>query len=155
MSKLYLSGLTMAASLAIAGFANAPKQVQAQSCTPLAAVGASTSEVEKVVSPPGTGITEDNWHTDFTVPEGSSYSFYTVVVTPMNGGDYDIALNLKYPNDSVDRAYSVGAYPLTEGSPLTIDAEPRLTTDPYQVNVQVGGVPALGNRYTVAAYGCV
>jgi hypothetical protein len=155
MNKLYLSGLAVLGGVAIAGLASTPETATAQACTALMPVGASTTEVEKTVSPPGTGITRDNWNTDFVIPDNASYSSYTAVITPINGGQYDIVLNLKYPDDSSDQAYSASGQTLTEGLPFVLNAEPRLVSDPYQVNVQVGGVLAVGNRYTVAAYGCL
>lgn len=155
MNRLYLSGLTLATGLAIASFAPPIKEAQAQSCTPLTAVGSSSTEIEKTVSPPGTGVTQDNWNTDFIVPTDTSYSSYRVVVNSMSNGEYDIELNLKYPDDTADEAYSAFSYSLNEEEMITLSAEPRPTEDPYQVNIQVGGVLALGDTYTVAAYGCV
>lgn len=154
MNKLYLGGLTLVAGMAIASFAAPLQEAQAQTCTPLTAVGSTSTEIEKTVSPPGTGVTQDNWNTDFVVPTDTSYSSYRVIVNPMSDGEFDIELYLKYPDDTADEEYSTTAYSLGADEIITLSAEPRLTEDPYQVNVQVGGILALGDTYTVAAYGC-
>lgn len=132
------------------------QRAAAQACSPLNVVGATGGEtrVEKKVSPPATGVTESNWNTDFAIGNDPPYSYYLAVVTPSNDGNYAIQLNLKYPDETADRIFDESAYTLTQGQPLQIEARPRPGVNPYQVNLQVGGVTALGNTYSVAAYGC-
>jgi len=43
---------------------------------------------------------------------------------------------------------------LAEGKPYTIQGASRNSATPYQVNVSVGGVRAIGNSYTVSMLGC-
>jgi hypothetical protein len=40
------------------------------------------------------------------------------------------------------------------GQPLEIIATPRQNQIPYQVNVLVGGLEAIGNSYKVSVKGC-
>ncbi|MBM0743625.1 hypothetical protein JOY44_18730 [Phormidium sp. CLA17] len=125
----------------------------AQSCTALAVVDGKGTQAQKSVSPPGTGITRNNWSTDFVVPSSQSFRRYVVRIVPKNGGEYDIAMFLKYNNDTADKAF-VRTLKLPEGKPYNIQGPARPNATPYQVNASVGGLRAIGNTYTVSALGC-
>jgi hypothetical protein len=140
---------TMGATL-LTGF---PIQAQGQTCTPLQVVDGKGTRVEKSVSPPGTGVVRDNWNTDFVVPEGSQFNRYVAQITPINGGEYRLFMALKYNNDTSDTVYD-RVQQLSETNLCTISGRPRNRSGPYQVNVAVGGLRALGNRYAVSVLGC-
>lgn len=132
-------------------FTNIP--AKAQSCTALPVVDGSSTLVQKSVSPPGTGITRSNWSTDFVVPSSQSFRRYVARIMPKNGGEYDLAMSLKYNNDTADNAFT-RTIKLPEGKPYNIQGAARRSATPYQVNVSVGGLRAIGNTYTVSALGC-
>lgn len=125
----------------------------AESCTPLEVVeGEGATEVSKTVTLPGLLFIDSNWDTDFAAD--GSYSYFVANVVSESGNPYDIDVFLKYPDESYDAAYSVRDISLTPGEPLTITAESRLRSDPYQVNLRVGGLNAEGNTYTASVSGC-
>jgi hypothetical protein len=126
----------------------------AQVCTPLRAIGANGTQVQKKVSVPGAGvIARNNWNTDFAIPSGGAYRYYVATINPRNGGTYTVQMALKYPNDTADKVYDQ-KLELPQGRPLNITGSSRIAGKPYQVNVSVGGVEAVGSTYTVAASGC-
>ncbi|HIK18900.1 MAG TPA: hypothetical protein IGS53_26950 [Leptolyngbyaceae cyanobacterium M33_DOE_097] len=125
----------------------------AQTCTPLQAIGDNTTTVEKSVSPPGTGITRDNWNTDFVVPSDRSFRRYVATIFPLNGGEYNVQMNLKYNNETADTVYNQVAE-LPERQPFSVTGASRPNANPYQVNLQVGGVPVIGNAYRVSVSAC-
>jgi hypothetical protein len=125
----------------------------AQTCTALPVVDGSGTLVQKSVSPPSTGITRNNWSTDFVVPSSQSFRRYVTRIVPKNGGEYDVAMSLKYNNDTADKAFT-RTIKLAEGKSYTIQGSARRSATPYQVNVSVGGLRAIGNTYTVSTLGC-
>ena len=125
----------------------------AQTCTALTVVDGKGTQVQKSVSPPGTGITRNNWSTDFVVPSSQSFRRYVARIVPKNGGEYDLAMSLKYNNDTADKAF-IRTLKLAEGKPYNIQGAARSSATPYQVNVNVGGIRAVGNSYTVSMLGC-
>ena len=125
----------------------------AQTCTALTVVDGKGTQVQKSVSPPGTGITRNNWSTDFVVPSSQSFRRYVARIVPKNGGEYDLAMSLKYNNDTADKAF-IRTLKLAEGKPYNIQGAARSSATPYQVNVNVGGMRAVGNSYTVSMLGC-
>ncbi|MBW4620165.1 MAG: hypothetical protein KME17_12535 [Cyanosarcina radialis HA8281-LM2] len=126
---------------------------QAQSCAALPVVGGSGTEVQKSVSPPSTGITKSNWNTDFAVPSNRSFRRYVARIVPQNGGEYEVRVSLKYNNDTADNAFN-RTIELAENKPYDIQGAARANATPYQVNIEVGGLKALGNTYTISAFGC-
>lgn len=136
--------------MATVGLENSAK---AQTCTPLAVVeGNGETEVTKTVTLPGLFFIESNWDTDFAVEE--SYDYFVTTVTSLGGNPYDIDVFFKYPDESFDSAYGIRDISLAEDEPLVITSESRIGTDPYQVNLRVGGLDAEGNTYTASVSGC-
>lgn len=150
--KYFGIGLTTATLLGMTLPLQAP--ATAQMCVPLPVVGASGTTVNKSVSAPSTGVTGSNWNTDFVVRSNTSFRRYIATVTPKNGGTYDLQMNLKYNNDTADQVYNQGSVALAERQPFRFSGVPRQGSNPYQVNVLVGGVSALGNSYTLSVVGC-
>ncbi len=126
----------------------------AQTCQSLEDVGSGETEVTKTVSTFGLLFIRSNWHTDFAVPGGTDFSYFVATILPIEGDTYDIDVNLKYSDNSIDQAYTVNNAVLTEGEPLRIRAASRSGDDPFQINVRVGGTQAEGNKYTVSVVGC-
>jgi hypothetical protein len=124
----------------------------AQTCEPLPVLGSTSTEVNKTVSPPGLLLVNTNWNTDF-VADGS-YDYFLVNFTSESGETYDVDVNLKYPDDSVDSAYSIREGTFPEGETVVIEASSRVASDPYQVNLRVGGIYAEGNTYSASVSGC-
>ncbi len=149
LKTIAIAGITSLVSVAV--LTSVP--AKAQTCTALPIVDGKGTLVEKSVSPPGTGITRNNWSTDFVVPSSQSFRRYVARIVPKNGGEYDLAMSLKYNNDTADKAF-IRTLNLAEGKPYTIQGASRNSATPYQVNVSVGGVRAIGNSYTVSMLGC-
>ena len=126
----------------------------AQTCTPLTVAESTLTEVEKTVSPIGFLVTDTNWNTDFVVPSGATFSHYVATITALEGTTYDIDVNLKYSDNTVDQAYGVSETVLPVGEPRPIQVTPRVGDQPYQVNLRVGGLVAADNVYTASVAGC-
>lgn len=134
------------------------------SCEALPLVGGQGSEVTKEISPPSLNIplpgpasvgTRNNWHTDWYIPNGRTYQSYMVIFMPHTNREYDVAMYLKYPDNTNQRFYRKQRVDFKANEPITVEVSPeRLDLAPYQVNTNIGGVQAVGARYTVAAAGC-
>lgn len=149
-----LTILIALSAVGIAGtVASISSPVQAQTCSALSAVDGKGTQIQKSVSPPGTGVTRDNWNTDFVVPSNRSFRRYVARIVPENGGEYRVLMALKY-NNSTSNVLFDRTVQLPERRVYNVQGAPRANTTPYQVNVAVGGVRAIGNTYTVSAFGC-
>lgn len=127
--------------------------VEARKCRPLEVVGGSGTVVEKKITPGGTLLTNDNWNTDFAVQSGANFNLYIATITPKDNANYAIKLFLKYSNNTLDKFYDQTT-PLKKGKPLVITGEPRSRESPYQINVLVGGIEAIGTEYALTVSGC-
>jgi hypothetical protein len=124
-----------------------------QTCIPLEVVDGNGSQVQKRVSLPGALTSRSNWNTDFGIPGNQSFQRYIVTIKPLNQAKYQVQMFLKYSNGTADKFYDQSVT-LPVGQEFSIEGVPRLNTFPYQVNVSVGGLSALGNTYKVFAMGC-
>jgi hypothetical protein len=131
-------------------------------CELLPLVGGEGSEVSKEISPLSLNLplpvgrigTQNNWHTDWYIP-AEGYQTYQVTVMPRDNREYDIAMYLKYPDDTDQQFYREQRINLTANEPITIEVTPeRSDLLPYQINTNIGGVQAVGASYTVVAAGC-
>lgn len=144
----FIAGVAGAVALATTSPASA------QSCAALNLVGAPGTQVEKTVSVPGASVlVRNNWHTDFAIPADRSYNAFVGTVTPKNSGIYSVQMALKYPNETADTVFNE-KLELKEGQPFRIRGTARRNAQPYQVNLVVGGVEAVGNSYVAAAAAC-
>ena len=139
--------------LSTAAFAALCQPARAQSCTPLSVVGSTETEITKTVSLPGLLFINSNWDTDFEISR--PYNYFVVTFESLGGNPYDIDVFLKYPDDSFDASYSVRERSIPANEPFTITAESRVSSDPYQVNLRVGGITSEGNTYTASVSGCI
>jgi hypothetical protein len=142
--------ITTALGWAVLGY---DTPVRSQTCYPLRVVGGQSTQIQKKVSAPGTVLVRSNWNTDFVVPSEQVFNRFVVTVVPKNGGEYKLQMSLKYNNDTADQVYNQTAK-LPEGRPFNMAGPKRNNATPYQVNVSVGGLAAVGNSYTVSAVGC-
>lgn len=69
--------------------------------------------------------------------------------------EYGIAANLKYPDQTADNFFDNKAVTPAMGQPLRLAASSRTDMQPYQVNVSIGGVKAIGTSYTISVLGCL
>ncbi|WP_421654749.1 hypothetical protein [Leptothermofonsia sp. ETS-13] len=127
--------------------------VRAQTCTPLKVVGGTGTQIQKTVSPPGAEIVRNNWNTDFAVPSTASFRRYIATILPKNGGEYTVQVSLKYNDNSADKVFDQ-TLKLPQNRSYRITGSPRLNANPYQVNLFVGGLSAVGNSYTASVVGC-
>jgi hypothetical protein len=127
---------------------------QAETCAALNVIGGTGTEVKKTVSPVSTLVSNNNWNTDFAIPSGSTFNRYVATIVPENNANYDVKLILKYSDNSSSGAYRKDNVAVKVGQPLRLVGTPRANSDPFQVNVFVGGINAIGNTYTVSVLGC-
>ena len=127
----------------------------AEICEPLNVIGAYGISVKKTVSPFSTLITNNNWNTDFAVPSDRSYNRYVGTIVPENNANYVVEFNLKYSDNSFSGAYKKDNVTVTVGQPLYLIGVPQSRLNPFQVNVVIGGLNAIGNTYTVSVNGCI
>lgn len=141
-------------AIASAALSLAATPARAETCTPLPVVDGRGTQVSKTVSPPGTFLTDNNWNTDFVVPQGSYYSRYVAEVTPKGAGDFSMKMFLKYRNDTADRVYDRSAVTLDRSETAYLDGTARQGSQPYQVNLLIGGIEATGESYSATVLGC-
>jgi hypothetical protein len=136
--------------------AQAQTQTEIEPCIPLTVVGApSQTEVSKKVSIPSFLVNNTNWNTDFAVPSQASYRRFVVTITPTVGTTYDLAVNLKYNDDTVDGVYQENNATLPLNEPFMIEVPTRTDQTPYQVNILVGGANAVDHEYQASVMGCI
>lgn len=128
-------------------------QTSAETCVPLQIVGGNGTQIQKRVSLPGTFTSRSNWNTDFVVPGDQAFRRYVATIEPLNRAKYHVQMFLKYGNSTADKVYDQ-AVALPQQQEFTVSGSPRIDTSPYQVNVSIGGVSALGNTYKVTVSGC-
>jgi hypothetical protein len=133
---------------------SASQPVQAETCSALNVIGATGTKVTKTVSPISTLATNNNWNTDFAVPGGRTYNRFVATIVPENNANYDVKMNLKYSDNSSTGSYSKDNVAVRVGQPLRLSGVPRSQGEPFQVNVFIGGISAIGNTYTVSVVGC-
>ncbi|NJO40087.1 MAG: hypothetical protein HC769_13215 [Cyanobacteria bacterium CRU_2_1] len=128
-------------------------------CISLSLVGGDGTEVTKETSPPtipgpfGLEV-RNNWNTDWVVPSGQIFQEFIVTIVPHSTAEYNIEMNLKYADDTADEFYDESSIDLTAEQSLIIRATPRSSDQPYQVNVAIGGLNAIGVRYTASVQAC-
>ena len=132
----------------------------AQTCTPLSLVGGQGSEVTKTVSGPtipgpfGIKIKRNNWNTDWAVPGRRKFKSFVGTIVSDNGGSFDIRMFLKYSDQTAEEFFNQNGTRLEPGKPLRIEATPRLQDSPFQVNIFVNGLSAIGLTYRASVVGC-
>jgi hypothetical protein len=152
--RLSLNGIKLIGVVSLVLSLSLASTVQAETCTALKIIGAEGVKVKKTVSPISTLVTNNNWNTDFAVPGGRSFNRYVATIVPENNANYDVKLNLKYSDKSSAEVYKQDNAAVKVGVPLNMVGAPRAQSEPYQVNVFVGGISAIGNTYTVSVAGC-
>lgn len=97
------------------------------------------------------GVGRDNRNTDFAVPPRSRFRYYIARLTPENNANYNVTINLKYPDRTSSEV-------LKREGPLNryylVSQSFRTPTDrqPYQVNANI--VTPRNNAYSVSILGC-
>jgi hypothetical protein len=143
---------------------DAPLPAFPSNCQPLPVVGGEGSEVTKEVSPPSVNIPlpgpasvgiRNSWHTDWFIADNDAYQSYRVIFMPRHNRNYDVSMYLKYPDDTDQRFYQEQREDFEANQPVIVEVTPERTDlGPYQVNTNIGGVQAIGARYTVVVAGC-
>lgn len=133
-------------------------------CELLPVVGGEGSEITKTVSPPSLSVplpgpvsagTRNNWHTDWFMPTGPVYTSYMIIFMPRENRNFDVSMFLKFPDATNQRFYRRRRVDFRANEPVTVEVTPERTDlAPFQINTNIGGVQAVGARYTVAAAGC-
>ncbi|MGK7908922.1 MAG: hypothetical protein AB4040_17075 [Synechococcus sp.] len=130
-----------------------------EGCTALPAIGAESTEVTKTASPgrvPNLALIwfGPNWNTDFVVPEEAVYSRYYASVLSQDIGNYDIEMYLKYQDGTADLVHEEDKFPMSEQHLHVFSGEPRSGTQPYEVNLKIGGPGTVQDTYTIQVLGC-
>ncbi|MGK7942922.1 MAG: hypothetical protein AB4058_00450 [Microcystaceae cyanobacterium] len=94
----------------------------------------------------------DNFNTDFAVPSGVAFKNYKAMMTVENDADYDLAVNLKYADNSVASALAKNKVPMVRGENYDLDFTAPTAGQPYQINLVVSGPN--NNVYTIAIMAC-
>ncbi len=152
--KTLLTGLGIFA-LSLSFMAIVPLDLDAQSCTPLTVVEGQGNSVTKKISPPDLLVTGDNWNTDFAVPNGRSFRRYVAVIQSDSTAteNFPVEMYLKYSDGTADQTFN-GGLQIPVGQSKTIAASPRIGQQPYQVNLKIGSLDAVGYSYTLTVKGC-
>lgn len=155
--SILLGALVSASSISLPAIAQ-------ERCQPLKLVGGIGLEITKTVSPPTVPVplpgpfstqVRNNWNTDWIVPGGQVFRRFVVTISLKDDVEYGIAANLKYPDQTADNFFDNKAVTPAMGRPLRLEASSRNDMQPYQVNVSVGGVPAIGKSYAISVLGCL
>ncbi|MGK7905827.1 MAG: hypothetical protein AB4040_01160 [Synechococcus sp.] len=130
-----------------------------QGCTPLPVIGGEGTEVTKTASPgrvPNLYLIwfGPNWNTDFEVPEEATFSRYYASVLSQDIGNYDIDMYLKYEDGTADLVHEEDKFPMSEQHLHAFSGEPREGTQPYEVNLKIGGPGTVQDTYTIQVLGC-
>lgn len=97
------------------------------------------------------GVGRDNRNTDFAIPPRSRFRYYIARLTPENNANYNVTVNLKYPDRTSSQV-------LKREGPLNrfylVSQSFRTPTDrqPYQVNTNI--TTARNNAYSISILGC-
>jgi hypothetical protein len=134
-----------------------------QNCLALELASGAGTEAVKTVSRPtilpfggrATASLRNNWNTDWIVPNNQLFQQFVVTMVPHTTGQYDIKMFLKYSDGTADNFYDQRGTQLIAEQPLRVDAQPRSTAQPFQVNILVGGLNSEGNRYTASVAACL
>jgi hypothetical protein len=145
---LHLRPLLKGGAIAIVISLTSVESGIAAQCKPLQVVDGTGTSVTKKVQ-------RKNWNTDFAVPNSASFSSYVATLKALagNGKTFKVKMNLKYPNGTVDEAFS-GDVLLAAGQSEQFTARPRVGSQPYQVNMVVGGLDAITIGYSLSVVGC-
>ncbi|MBE9204760.1 hypothetical protein IQ218_16630 [Synechocystis salina LEGE 06099] len=138
---------------------------KAPRCVPIPLVGGEGNQVSKTVSVPtipagplgrlGIDITNNNWNTDWALSgQGQPFKTILIQVTSPATDPFEMRAFLKYSDQTNDEIFNQKAFTFTPAQPLEIKASPRPQQQPYQVNLFVAGVKALGEPYTASVQGC-
>jgi hypothetical protein len=152
-------------SLTILGSSAAIAKPLAPFCVPLPLVGGQGSTVTKIVSAPtipagplgllGVDITNNNWNTDWALSgQGQPFKSFLITVTSPDTNPFEMRAYLKYSDQTNDEIFNQQTFSFTPNQPLKITGNPRPQQQPYQVNLFVAGVNALGKSYTASVLGC-
>ncbi|MBF2020374.1 MAG: hypothetical protein IGR93_09785 [Hydrococcus sp. C42_A2020_068] len=128
---------------------------KAANCKALPVVDGEGTSVQKTVSPPAGAsvIYRNNWNTDFAVEPTASYNRYVATIRAKEPGEYTIRMNLKYSDDTSGEVYNQ-TVSLKKGESISITGNPRRGVIPYQVNLYVGELNAVGKTYRASVVGC-
>lgn len=124
------------------------------SCIPFKVVEGEGYSVSKQVSTPGL-IGRNNWNTDFVVPNQQSFREFWVKITSNSSENapFSVSINLKYANGTADNAHN-SRITLEPSQTREIKVSPRINSQPYQINTNIGGTGSIGFSYTVSVTGC-
>jgi hypothetical protein len=139
--------------------------VLAETCVPIPLVGGQGNQVIKTVSPPtipagplgmlGVDVTHNNWNTDWALSgEGKPFRRFIITLLSNDGGPFEVRAYLKYSDQTATQFFNQQALQLPNNEPFKIEAFPRPDAQPYQVNLFVAGVDALGKSYSATVVGC-
>ena len=133
---------------------NKPQPSSEKNCIPLKEVTTDQTQIRKIISRPTLGgvIKTGNYNTDFVVPTGQGFQYFVAVMTPENEANYEVTINLKYPNGTYDTPFTRNV-PMTRDKTYSLPFQSGTERQPYQVNFRIGG--SENNAYTISVLGCM
>jgi hypothetical protein len=120
-----------------------------RSCVALQEVSTGQTEVRKRIENRAFG--SNNWHTDWLVPNQSTFSYFVAVVTPENTAPYWLDVHLRMAHGGSEQVFSDSADAVA-GSTFIIPFASPTGRQPAVVNTRLGGLN--GNFYTIAVAAC-
>jgi hypothetical protein len=112
-------------------------------------VSTGQTSIQKTISANVLG--NNDWNTDFAVPVGTTFRYFIGRVYPQNTANYQVAINLKYNNDSTSSAFN-RQVPMQRLRLYSQTFRTPTAKQPFQINVNIGG--PVNNVYSVAVLGC-
>ncbi len=151
MRKYYAAsfGILASAGLFLGGFSPNRKAIAQEVCIPLQEVTTGQTAIQKQIK--NSVLFNNNWNTDFSVPDTQSFEFFVLVMTPDNTGTYKGEVNFKYSDTSAATVLSRSLELEREQTYSRAFASPT-GKQPFQINARIGGEN--NNSYTVSVLGC-
>lgn len=151
MKKYYSVSLGILASvgLFIGEFSPNRKAIAQEFCIPLQEVTTGQTAIQKQIK--NSVLFNNNWNTDFLVPDTQRFTFFVLVLTPDNNATYKGELNFKYSDTSVATVLNTSLELERERTYSRAFASPT-GKQPFQINARIGGEN--NDSYTVSVLGC-
>lgn len=111
----------------------------------------TTGEIEITKQIQALGIT-NNFNTDFAIPAGINFTSYEAMMRVENNGNYNVTINLKYPNNAASTALEKKDVPMVIGENYSLPFQAPIDQQPYQVNFNIAGNN--NNTYTISVMAC-
>lgn len=147
-----LAGLAIAATAIVPTFhqtsqAQSPSPDASANCVYLREVTTGRSVIRKQIATANT-----NANVDFSVPAEIRFNSYFAEFLPENNNRFRVAVNFKYPDNSVSTAISRDLNPARRFFLYNVRLQSPTDRQPFQINTNVRG--SRNTAYSVAVLAC-